>query len=50
MALPTTNDKNGKKGNKNNKAALPGAKFGAKPGKASNFTRKPPKTGGTRGS
>ena len=50
MALPTVNNKDGKKGGKNTKTTAQNSKFGAKPGKAGNFSKKPPKTGGTRGS
>jgi hypothetical protein len=51
MSLLSGNKKDGKKGNKNTKNALPGAKQNIKPGsKAASFARKPVKTGGTRGS
>ena len=50
MALPTVNNKDGKKGNKNKNNNVQANKFGDKPGKAANFSKKPPKTGGTRGS
>lgn len=50
MALPIANQNNGKKGNKNNKATVPGVKVNSKAGKAASFSKKPVKTGGTRGS
>ncbi len=43
------NKKDGKKGAKGANNA-PGAKSFIKPGKAANFSKKPMKTGGTRGS
>lgn len=51
MSFANANDKkDGKKGNKNAKGNLPGSKSFIKPGKAGGFGKKPPKTGGTRGS
>ena len=50
MSLLSQNNNKGKKGGKNAKGALPGAKPVLKPGKSSNVTKKPVKTGGTRGS
>jgi len=50
MSILTNHKKDNKKGNKGAKAALPGAKTTVKPGKAAGFNKKPPKTGGTRGS
>ena len=51
MSLLSQN-KNNKKGNKNAKSNLPGAKSIIKPGtgKAASFSKKPIKTGGARGS
>lgn len=43
------NKKDGKKG-KNAKSNVPGAKSFIKPGKAAAFSKKPVRTGGTRGS
>ncbi len=48
MSLLSQNNK-GKKGAKNTKTAV-GGKAVIKPGKAANITKKPIKTGGTRGS
>ena len=51
MSLLSGNKKDGKKGGKNAKNTLPGAKGAIKPsGKAAAFSKKPMKTGGTRGS
>jgi hypothetical protein len=50
MALPTKNDKKGKKGNKSQMHGNQGSKFIAKPGKGGGFSQKPHKAGGTRGS
>ena len=49
MSILSNHKKDNKKGNKNTKA-LPGAKSTVKPAKSAGFSRKPPKTGGTRGS
>jgi len=51
MSLLNNNAKKGdKKDKKNTASAAANAKFGAKPGKAVSFSKKPMKTGGTRGS
>lgn len=51
MSLPVNNKNSGKPGNKGPKGAVQGSKFIAKPGtKASGATKKPIKTGGSRGS
>lgn len=50
MSLPTNNKKDAKQGNKNQKNNAQNSKFIAKPGKASNFSKKQHKAGGTRGS
>jgi hypothetical protein len=50
MSLFNNSKKDGKKGNKNQKAAGPGSKFIAKPSKGNNVPKKPIKTGGSRGS
>jgi hypothetical protein len=44
------NNKGGKKGDKNAKKSAPGSAGFIKPSKAAAFTKKPVKTGGTRGS
>ena len=49
MSILSNHKKDNKKGNKNAKA-VPGAKTTVKPSKTAAFNRKPPKTGGTRGS
>ncbi len=51
MSLTANNNQKGKGGNKNQKNNLQQSKFFAKPGKAAGgFSKKPVKTGGTRGS
>ena len=51
MSLPTNNKKNARQGGKNPKNAAAASKFIAKPGnKGAGVSRKPVKTGGTRGS
>ncbi len=50
MSLPTNNKKDGKQGNKNQKASAMGSKFIAKASKGANVSKKPVKTGGSRGS
>jgi hypothetical protein len=49
MALPNKNDKKGKS-NKKNTQNQQSSKFISKPAASGSNTRKPPKTGGTRGS
>jgi hypothetical protein len=51
MSILSNNSKDNKKGAKNaNAKALPGAKPNVKAGKGAGFSKKPVKTGGTRGS
>jgi hypothetical protein len=50
MALPTANDKGNKKGKKSAASMLQNSKFGGKTAKPVNISKKPIKTGGTRGS
>ena len=51
MSLPVNNKNSGKPGSKGPKASATGSKFIAKPGaKAVGTTKKPIKTGGSRGS
>lgn len=52
MSLPVNNKNSGKPGSKNSKGSMPGgSKFIAKPGaKAAGPSKKPIKTGGSRGS
>lgn len=50
MSLLSNNKKGGKKDNKQPKNNLPGANSFAKPMAPPSFTKKPVKTGGTRGS
>lgn len=50
MSLLSGNHKDKKKGNKAAATAKPGAKPVIKPGKGAGFSKKPIKTGGTRGS
>ena len=50
MALPVNNKKGGKAGGNATKGNAQGSKFIAKPGKALGVTKKPIKTGGSRGS
>ncbi len=50
MALPVNNAKGGKAGSKNQKNNAQSSKFIVKPGKALGVTKKPIKTGGSRGS
>lgn len=51
MSLFTNNKKDGKQGNKNQKNAAPASKFIAKASsKGGNVSKKPIKTGGSRGS
>jgi hypothetical protein len=50
MSLTNNNNKGGKKGNKNAQKNVPGSKTFIKPGKAAAFSKKPIRTGGTRGS
>lgn len=51
MAFHINDKKGGKAGSNTNKALNPaGSKFIAKPGKAANVSKKPIKTGGSRGS
>ena len=52
MSLMNQNNKKGKEkeSKKNNPGSSQGSKFIAKPGKASGFSVKPHKAGGTRGS
>ncbi|HQR93115.1 MAG TPA: hypothetical protein PLK14_10180 [Sediminibacterium sp.] len=51
MSLPVNNKNSGKPGSKGPKASAAGSKFIAKPGaKAVGTTKKPIKTGGSRGS
>ncbi|HWR32715.1 MAG TPA: hypothetical protein VN451_04290 [Chitinophagaceae bacterium] len=51
MSLLNQSNKDKKKGNKNNPGnKTQGSKFITKPGKASGFSIKPHKAGGTRGS
>jgi hypothetical protein len=52
MSLLNNNQKKGKKGNKNQKTNPQGSKFILKPGtgKTGNFSQRPHKAGGTRGS
>jgi len=51
MSLPVNNKNSGKQGSKNPKLGGQGSKFIAKPGaKAVGTTKKPIKTGGSRGS
>ncbi|MBA3828440.1 MAG: hypothetical protein H0X33_05845 [Taibaiella sp.] len=49
MSLLSNNKKDNKKGG-NAAKNVPGSKFAAKPGKGANVSKKPIKTGGTRGS
>ena len=51
MSLPVNNKNSGKPGSKNAKNNMQGSKFIAKPGgKAAGPSKKPIKTGGSRGS
>jgi len=50
MALPTNNKNSGKSGKKNQTHNSSSSKFINKPGKNVTITKKPVKTGGTRGS
>jgi hypothetical protein len=50
MSLLNNNKNDNKKGGKNAKNNLPGSKSFIKPAKAPAFSKKPIKTGGTRGS
>ncbi|CAL1517963.1 hypothetical protein [Chitinophaga sp. MM2321] len=50
MSLLNNNKKNGKKDNKQVKNNMPGGNAFIKPNVAPSFTKKPVKTGGTRGS
>ena len=50
MSLTSNTNKNNKKGGKNAKPSALATKFQVKPGKAAGFSKKPVKTGGTRGS
>ena len=50
MSLFNNTKKDGKKDNKNQKAAGPASKFIAKPNKSASVPKKPIKTGGSRGS
>ena len=50
MSLLNGGKNNTKKGAKSAKPAVPGAKSFVKPGKSANISKKPIKTGGTRGS
>lgn len=50
MSLFNNSKKDSKQGNKNPKNAAPSSKFIAKASKSSNVSKKPIKTGGSRGS
>jgi len=50
MSLLSNNKKDAKKGNKNAKNNLPAGPKGSMIGKSPAFSKKPVKTGGTRGS
>ena len=50
MSLLSQNNKGKKDGKGGAKANVPGAKSSIKPGKSANISKKPIKTGGTRGS
>ena len=50
MSLTNQNNQKGKGGNKNPKSNAQNSKFMGKPGKAVGISKKPIKTGGTRGS
>ena len=50
MSLFNNSKKDGKKDKKNQKVAAPASKFIGKTGKGSNISKKPIKTGGSRGS
>jgi hypothetical protein len=50
MSLTNNNKQTGKGNNKNQKNNLQNSKFISKPGKVAGFSKKPVKTGGTRGS
>ncbi len=50
MSLTTNNNQKGKGGNKNQKNNFQASKFISKPAKGAGFSKKPVKTGGTRGS
>jgi|BarGraIncu00222A_1022003.scaffolds.fasta_scaffold423328_1 hypothetical protein len=50
MSLTSNNNQKGKGGNKNQKNNFQASKFIGKPAKGAGFSKKPIKTGGTRGS
>ncbi|MBA3674922.1 MAG: hypothetical protein H0W75_08190 [Chitinophagaceae bacterium] len=50
MSLTSNNNQKGKGGNKNQKNNFQSSKFIGKPVKGGGFSKKPVKTGGTRGS
>jgi hypothetical protein len=50
MSLTSNNNQKGKGGNKNQKNNFQSSKFIGKPAKGSGFSKKPVRTGGTRGS
>lgn len=50
MSLTSNNNAKGKGANKNQKNNFQGSKFIGKPVKGAGFSKKPVKTGGTRGS
>ncbi len=50
MSLTGNNTQKGKGGNKNQKSNFQVSKFIGKPAKGAGFSKKPVKTGGTRGS
>ena len=50
MSLTSNNNQKGKGANKNSKNTVQNSKFIGKPAKGSGFSKKPVKTGGTRGS
>ena len=50
MSLTSNNNQKGKGGNKNQKNNFQASKFIGKPAKGAGFSKKPVKTGGTRGS
>ena len=50
MSLTSNNNQKGKGGNKNQKGNFQNSKFIGKPAKGSGFSKKPVRTGGTRGS
>lgn len=50
MSLTSNNNQKGKGGNKNQKNNLQNSKFIGRPAKGGGFSKKPIRTGGTRGS